>query len=68
MQLDASGRSRFERTRLWLWELERDFLALDRDLVRCGNPDPHRIAVDLDDRHTDFRSNLKTLAELPAQD
>jgi hypothetical protein len=32
------------------------------------NPDPHRVAVDLHDRDAHVRADVKTLAELPAQD
>jgi hypothetical protein len=30
--------------------------------------DPNGVAVDLDDRDADIRADMKTLAELPAQD
>ena len=64
----TSSSSRLVRTGLGLGQLEGDLLALDRNLVGRLDPDPDRVAVDLDDRDADIRADVKTLAELPAQD
>jgi hypothetical protein len=49
-------------------QLEGDFFALNGYIIRRVDPDPHRIPVDFDDGDADFLADVKTLAELPAQD
>jgi len=61
-----SGGPEFERA--ILRELEHDLLALNRHVIGGFDSDSDRVAVDLDDGDADLRADMKTLAELPAQD
>jgi hypothetical protein len=61
----SSGGSDFERD--GFRQLEENLLALNGHLAGSFDPDPHRAAVDLDNGNADFRPNMKTLTELPAQ-
>ena len=61
-----SGGPELERT--ILRKLEHDLLALNRHVIGGFDSDPDRVAVDLDDGDADLRADMKTLAELPAQD
>jgi hypothetical protein len=57
-----------ELERTILRKLEHDLLTLNRHVIGGLDSDPDRVAVDLDDGDANLRADMKTLAELPAQD